>query len=100
MFSKIKGIELYITQKKCELQTEIHGLIAGKTCQIKLSRKDIKLQDAAVILYGAGSCMAVEDKHINFTLSVDTYSINVFNKKNKAALYSKSKIGKRPRLKT
>ena len=33
------------------------------------------------MLYGAGSTMVAKDKHISFTLTAGTYSINVFNKK-------------------
>ena len=75
-------ISTYISYKeKFELYIEIHHPVAVSTFPIKLLRKNILLSDAAVILYKAGSRKDIEDRHIKFTLSAGTYSIENFNAK-------------------
>ena len=73
-------------KKHFELYTEILDLIVVNSCQLGLAKKYILLSDTAVILYRAGSPTAVEDRHIEFTLSTSTYSIDDFNAKVKVAV--------------
>ena len=79
-------------KRHCELYTEIHGSIAGNSCQIELAKKDIILPSTiAVIFYKAGSRTGVDDnKYVKFTLSVGTSSIDDFNAKTKVAVLQES----------
>ena len=84
----------------CELYTEIHGSVAGNSCQIELAKKDIILPSSiAVIFYKAGSRTSVDDnKYIKFTLSVRT-SIDDFNAKTKVAVLQESQDWEAPQVK-
>ena len=67
-------------KEHCELYTEIHSFIAVNSYLIGLARKGITLLlDTAVI------ALARKDRHIKFTLSISTYSVDDFNTKIKAA---------------
>ena len=75
------------TKKHFELYTKIYGPIAVSNCHIKLAKKDITfLSDVVLILYKAGFCMGVQDSFIQFIVSAETYYIDDFNVKVKAAV--------------
>ena len=77
---KMKVLTKTSYKEHCELYTEIHSFIAVNSYLIGLARKDIKLLlDTAVI------GLARKDRHIKFTLSISTYSVDDFNTKIKAA---------------
>ena len=74
-----------------ELYTEIHGLIAANSCEIKFSQKDIiLLSDVFIIVYKTGKRTGAEkNKFIHFNLSADTYSIDHVNAKIKVSILQK-----------
>ena len=87
-------------KEHCELCTEIHGSVAVNNLQIGLARKDIiLLPDIAVILYEAGLRRGVEGRHIKFTLSAGTYSIDYFNAKVKVAILQERQDWEPPQVK-
>ena len=89
---KVKVLTYTSYKGHCKLYTEIHGSVAGNSCQIELAKKDIILPSSiAVIFYKAGSRTSVDDnKYIKFTLSVRTSSIDDFNAKTKVAVLQES----------
>ena len=97
---KVKVLTYTSYKGHCELYTEIHGSVAGNSCQIELAKKDIILPSSiAVIFYKAGSRTSVDDnKYIKFTLSVRT-SIDDFNAKTKVAVLQESQDWEAPQVK-
>ena len=70
------------------------------SCQIELARKYIiLLSDRAVVLYRAGSQMGAEYRHIKFTLSAGTYSIDCFNTKVKVEVLQQRQDWEAPQIK-
>ena len=88
-------------KKHCNLYTEIHGLILINTCEIGIARKDLVLiSDTAVIANGVASRTGVKDsRHMKFTLSAGTYSIDDIKTKIKAAVLQQRSDWKAPRFK-
>ena len=78
-------------KERCDLYTEIHGLIAVNSCQIELAQKDITLLlRVSIIIYKAGKRTSVENtKFISFNISAGTYSNDDFNAKIKVAILQK-----------
>ena len=78
-------------KEHCELYSEIHGLIAVNSREIKFAQKDIIfLSDVFIIVYKTGKRTGAEkNKFIHFNLSADTYSIDDVNAKIKVAILQK-----------
>lgn len=65
-----------------------------------MARKDIiLLSDIARIIYKVGSRTGIEDRHMKFTLSVGTNSIDVFNAKVKLAVIQQRQYWQGPQIK-
>ena len=88
-------------KKHCELYTEIHGLIAVNSCQMKLARKNIiLLSNVSIIFYKSGSHTVLEkNRFIRFYLSAGTYSIDNFNAKIKVAVLQEKQDWEPPQIK-
>ena len=90
-------------KEHCDLYTEIHGSIAGNSCQIELVQNDIILPSkVSIVIYKAVKRTSVENTKfiIRLNLSADTYSIDSFNAKIKVMQsYNKGKTGNHLKLK-
>ena len=88
-------------KKHCELYTEIHGLIAVNSCQMKLAQKNIiLLSNVSIIFYKSGSHTVLEkNRFIRFYLSAGTYSIDNFNAKIKVAVLQEKQDWEPPQIK-
>ena len=88
-------------KEHCDLYTEIHGSIAGNSCQVELPQKDIiLLSKVPLIVYKAGKRTGVENtKLISFNLSAGTYSIDDFNAKIKVAILQQRQDWEPPQIK-
>ena len=75
-------------KEHCDRYTDIRGLIAVNSCQIKLAQKHIILRSSISVIFSkAGVRTGVENnRFIKFSLSVGTYSIDNFNAKIKVAV--------------
>ena len=102
LFNKKRVLTYKSYKEHCELYTEIHGLIAINSCQIKLVHKYIiLLSQVSIVIYKAGKHTAVEnDKFVHLNLSAGTYSIDDFNTKTRWQCYNKNKTGNELKLKT
>ena len=91
-------------KEHCGLCTEIQGSIAVKSCQIGLFKKDkILLEDNKLFKYSyskaSSSGVFNFDEYIQFNLSSDTYSIDDFNKKIRAAVLQQKQNWDAPHIK-
>ena len=51
-----------------------------------------------MILYRAGSCIGIEDRHVEFTVSAGTYSNDGFNRKVKAPVLLQKQHWEAPQI--
>ena len=85
-----------------DLYTEIYGLIAVNSCQIRLAQKDIIfLSSAPIITYKAGKPTDVENWNFYILASQEALiQLTILIQNSRNLSHNKDKTGNHPKLKT